>query len=77
MRGSAGGRIEKIIAAGGFDSRVLSTVEVYDLSTDTWTKGMVDGFLISAVELFVPLVIVLICFIAFLPALKQLLEVEE
>ena len=55
VRGSAGGRIEKIVAAGGYRGAYLSTVEVYDLSTDTWSKGMVDGSVIGAVEHFVPM----------------------
>ena len=58
VRGSASGKIEKIVAAGGYDGSTLSTVEVYDLSSDTWSKGMVDESVISAVEHFVPLVIV-------------------
>ena len=39
VRRSAGGRIENIIAAGRYKGPPLPTVEVYDLSRNTWTKG--------------------------------------
>ena len=37
IRTSPGGKVEKIVAAGG---RIKNTVEVYDITTDTWTTGV-------------------------------------
>ena len=41
VRASPGGRVENIVAAGGDGGgAILGTVEVYDISLDTWTTGM-------------------------------------
>ena len=37
VRSSPGGKVEKIVAAGG---DLLDTIEVYDISTNTWTAGV-------------------------------------
>ena len=39
VRGRPGGPVQKVVAAGGKFSGGLSTVEVYDLSSNTWTRG--------------------------------------
>ena len=40
VRSSAGGAVEKVVAAGGWDgSNYLSKVEVYDVASNTWTRG--------------------------------------
>ena len=36
VRGRPGGPVQKVVAAGGGGRR---TVEVYDLITNTWTRG--------------------------------------
>ena len=49
VRVSPGGRVEKIIAAGGeaalpghFPGGPVNTVEVYDISLNTWETGVYD-----------------------------------
>ena len=39
VRSRPGGPVQKVVAAGGFGVRYLSTVEIYDLSSNTWTTG--------------------------------------
>ena len=40
VRSQPGGPVEKVVAAGGFDgSERLSTTEIYDIATDSWSKG--------------------------------------
>ena len=41
VRGRPGGPVQKVVAAGGFDNSYnhLSTVEVYNLNSNTWTRG--------------------------------------
>ena len=40
VRGRPGGPVQKVVAAGGqVWNGALSTVEVYDLSSNTWTRG--------------------------------------
>ena len=33
------GRVEKIVAAGGYDGSRLDKVEVYDITSNTWETG--------------------------------------
>ena len=39
VRTSPGGRVEKIVAAGGGASSLLDKVEVYDITSNTWETG--------------------------------------
>ena len=39
VRGRLGGPVEKVVAAGGYDGSYLSTTEIYDLASDSWSKG--------------------------------------
>ena len=39
MRSKSGGPVEKVVAAGGNDGSYLSTTEIYDVATDSWSKG--------------------------------------
>ena len=39
VRDSPGGPVQKVVAAGGSNGNYLSTVEVYDLGSNTWTRG--------------------------------------
>ena len=39
VRASPGGRVEKIVAAGGFDGIYHNTVEIYDITANTWMIG--------------------------------------
>ena len=43
VRASPGGRVEKIVAAGGYGRnygiRYLNTVEIYDITGNIWTRG--------------------------------------
>ena len=39
VRSRPGGPVQKVVAAGGYDSGVFSTVEIYDLDSNTWTTG--------------------------------------
>ena len=40
VRSRPGGPVQKVVAAGGqVWNGALSTVEVYDLSSNTWTRG--------------------------------------
>ena len=44
VRASPGGRVEKIVAAGGRDiGSYLDKVEIYDITGNTWTKGGLSG----------------------------------
>ena len=41
LRGRDGGPVKKVVVAGGFDgSEYLSSVEVYDVASNTWTYGV-------------------------------------
>ena len=39
VRDRPGGPVQKVVAAGGANPFVLSTVEVYDVISNTWTRG--------------------------------------
>ena len=39
VRAGPGGRVEKIVAAGGWDDSRLDNLDIYDLATDTWVTG--------------------------------------
>ena len=39
VRASPGGRVEKIVAAGGHDRSYLDVVEIYDITGNTWATG--------------------------------------
>ena len=39
VRASPGGRVEKIVAAGGQDSNHLDRVDIYDITRNTWMRG--------------------------------------
>ena len=39
VRSRPGGPVQKVVAAGGFDGSTISTVEIYDLDSNTWTTG--------------------------------------
>ena len=40
MRSKSGGPVEKVVvAAGGDNGAYLSTTEIYDVATDSWSKG--------------------------------------
>ena len=39
IRSRPDGPVEKVVAAGGSDGSYLSTTEIYDLATDSWSKG--------------------------------------
>ena len=39
VRASQGGRVEKIVAAGGQDSNLLDRVDIYDITRNTWMRG--------------------------------------
>ena len=39
VRSRPGGPVQKVIAAGGYGGGVLSTVEIYNLDSNMWTKG--------------------------------------
>ena len=47
VRDSPGGRVQKIIAAGGYDAGgccpIVDTVDVYDISLNTWETGVYDN----------------------------------
>ena len=40
LRGKEGGAVEKVVAVGGFYGSYLSTVEVYDVASNTWSNGV-------------------------------------
>ena len=42
VRAKAGENVTKIVAAGGrrYDGGSLNTVEIYDITLDTWSTGM-------------------------------------
>ena len=40
VRSRPGGKVEQVVAAGGWDgSKTLSTVEIYNLKSNTWKTG--------------------------------------
>ena len=39
VRSGAGGAVEKVVAAGGYNGNYRSKVEIYDVSSNTWTTG--------------------------------------
>merc|ERR1712117_517722 len=41
VRASPGGRVEKIVAAGGYANGIgyLNTVDIYDITGNTWASG--------------------------------------
>ena len=39
VRASPGGRVEKIVAAGGWDGSRKDIVEIFDITENTWTTG--------------------------------------
>ena len=39
VRASPGGRVEKIVAAGGWRASALKKVEIYDITSNTWETG--------------------------------------
>ena len=41
VRSRLGGPVKKVVAAGGYDGKNLfsTTTEIYDLATDSWSKG--------------------------------------
>ena len=39
VRERTGGPVQKVVAAGGSNGGMLSTVEVYDVISSTWTRG--------------------------------------
>ena len=39
VRDKPGGPVQKVVAAGGSNNGYLSTVEVYDVISNTWTRG--------------------------------------
>ena len=39
VRSRPGGPVQKVVAAGGDGGGYLSTVEIYDLDSNMWTKG--------------------------------------
>jgi len=39
VRGRPGGPVEMVIAAGGYDGYQQSSVDIYNLGSNTWTKG--------------------------------------
>ena len=43
VRDSPGGKVRKIVAAGGIANGVTDTVEVYDIALNTWETGVYDN----------------------------------
>ena len=39
VRSRPGGPVEQVVAAGGFDGSTLSEVEIFDVESNTWSKG--------------------------------------
>ena len=39
VRASPGGRVEKIVAAGGYDGSYIDKIEIYDIARNTWETG--------------------------------------
>ena len=39
VRASPGGKVEKVVAAGGWDDSRLDKVEIYDITSNTWETG--------------------------------------
>ena len=39
MRSQPGGLVEKVVVAGGEDGSYLSMTEIYDVATNSWSKG--------------------------------------
>ena len=40
MRSQSGGPVERVVvAAGGENGAYISTTEIYDMATDSWSKG--------------------------------------
>ena len=41
IRSQPGGPVEKVVVAGGYNGihHAISTTEIYDLATDSWSKG--------------------------------------
>ena len=39
VRSQPGGPVVKVVVAGGEDGSYLSMTEIYDLATDSWSKG--------------------------------------
>ena len=39
VRASPGGRVEKIVAAGGWAGSHLDNIDIYDINSDTWVPG--------------------------------------
>ena len=39
VRARLGGRVEKIVAGGGYGGGFLDKVEIYDITGNTWTRG--------------------------------------
>ena len=39
MRSQPGGPVEKVVVAGGEDGSYLSMTEIYDVATNSWSKG--------------------------------------
>ena len=44
VRASPGGRVEKIVAAGGYGGGYLNRVEIYDITGNTWAAGELREF---------------------------------
>ena len=43
VRDIPGGLVRKVVVAGGWHGIVLSTVEIYDIARNTWTKGTINS----------------------------------
>ena len=39
VRSRPGGPVEQVVAAGGYKSGYISTVEIYNVESNTWTAG--------------------------------------
>ena len=39
VRASPGGRVEKIVAAGGWAGSRLDNIDIYDIASNTWVTG--------------------------------------
>ena len=39
VRASPGGRVDKIVAAGGWAGSRLDNIDIYDINSDTWVTG--------------------------------------
>ena len=39
VRSRPGGPVEKVVAAGGWDGFMASTVEIYNVESNTWKTG--------------------------------------